>query len=169
MKMNTPLCLLGLIPLLVSCASQPITLGPVGPSPLAGSSSSPGIGHLEVFSGLVEQSDDQNQGSTDPIWYQHSDYKVYDTGGKLVQQVDNTVGHYSTSPRLVSLPAGSYTVRAQASGGVSVNIPVIIERDRTTKVHLDEKWRLSPTTPKTEVVCAPAGYPVGWRAHLAVK
>ncbi len=170
MRMKMPLCLPSLILLLVSCASPPpITLSAVGPGPFPGRTSSAGTGQLQVFSSLAEQSDDQNQGSTDPAWYQHSDYNVYDATGKLVKHVDNATGHYSTSPRLVSLPAGSYTVRAQASEGGSVNVPVIIDMGRTTKVHLDENWRLPPAIPKTEIVCAPDGDPVGWRAHLLTK
>ena len=166
MKLNATFCLLGIIPLLASCASHPVTLAPVGPNPTAGRTSAIGTGSLQVFSSLAEESDDQNQGSTDPAWYQHTDYRVYDTRGRLAAYVDNATGHYSKSPRLVSLPPGNYTVRAQASEGRLVYIPVRIVRDRTTKVHLDENWRLPPGTPKTEIVTAPGGYPVGWRADL---
>ncbi len=169
MKINAPFCLLGVIPLLASCASQPITLAPVGPSPFAGGSSSVGTGHLQVFSSLAERSDDQNQSSTDPVWYQHTDYNVYDGRGKLVRHVDNTVGHYSTSPRLVSLQPGNYTVRARATEWLSANVPVVIERGRTTKVHLDKNWKPPVGTPKTEIVSAPGGYPVGWRADPVTK
>ena len=169
MKINTTFCLLGVIPLLASCASQPITLAPVGPSPFAGGSSSIGTGHLLVFSSLAEQSDDQDQGSTDPVWYQHTDYNVYDAGGKLVKHVDNTLGHYATSPRLVFLRPGNYTVRARATEGLSVNVPVVIEGGRTTKIHLDENWKPPAGTQKTEVVSAPGGYPAGWRAGLLTQ
>jgi hypothetical protein len=169
MKINTTFCLLAVIPLLASCASQLITLAPVGPSPIAGGSSSIGTGYLQVFSSLDQQSDDQNQGSTDPVWYQHTDYNIYDTAGKLVKPVNNTVGHYLTSPRLVSLRPGNYTVKAQATEWLSVNVPVIIECGRTTKVHLDENWKPPAGTQKTEVVSAPGGYPVGWRADLPTQ
>ena len=169
MKINTTFCLLGVIPLLASCASQPISLARVGPNPFTGGFASIGAGHLQVFSSLAEQSDDQNQGSTDPAWYQHTDYNVYDTGGRLVKCVNNTVGHYSTSPRLVSLRPGNYTVRAQSAEGLSVNVPVVIERGRTTKVYLDENWRPPAGTQKTEIVSALGNYPVGWRADLLTQ
>jgi hypothetical protein len=170
MKINTTSCLLGIIPLLASCA-QPITLAPVGPNPFAGRSSSVGTGCLQVFSRLAEQSDDQNQGGGggNPVWYQHTDYNVYDAKGKLVKHVDNVVGHYSTSPRLVSLRPGNYTVRSQAKGWLSVKVPVVIEADRTTKVHLDENWQPPAGTPKTDLVTAPDGYPAGWSADLVIK
>jgi hypothetical protein len=169
MRVYTALFLLGIIPLLESCASHPITLAPVGPNPYAGGTSDVGTGQLQVFSSLAEQSDNQNQGSKDAVWYQHTDYNVYDARGKLVKHVDNTVGHYEKAPRLVSLPAGQYIVSAQSRDALSVKIPVVIERGRTTKVHLDENWRLPPSTPNTEVVSAPGGYPVGWRADLPGK
>ena len=169
MKIKAMFCLLGVIPLLASCASHPITLAPVGPNPFAGRSPAGGTGHLQVFSSLAEESDDQNQGSTDPVWFQHTDYAIYTAEGKLFEHVDNNIGHYAASPRLISLPAGNYTVRARETEGLLVNIPVVIERDRTTKVHLDEKWKLPADTQKTEVVSAPGGYPVGWRADLPTK
>ena len=168
MRIYTTFCLVGVIPLLASCASQPITLAPVGPNPFAGGASI-GTGHLQIFSCLAERSDDQNQGSNDPVWYQHTDYNIYDAGGKLVRHVDNNVGHYSTSPRLVSLRPGNYTVGAQSAEGLSVNVPVVIERGRTTKVHLDENWKPPAGTQKTEIVSALGNYPVGWRADLLTQ
>ncbi|MGA2659257.1 MAG: hypothetical protein ABSH34_17275 [Verrucomicrobiota bacterium] len=171
MKLKTAFLLLGVIPMLASCASPPVALAPVGPGPLADRSPGIGTGRLQVFSSLAEQNDDQNQGGSgaSPIWYQDTDYNIYDASGKLVEHVDNTVGHYSTSPRLVSLPPGKYTVRARDKEWLSVNVPVVIERGRTTKVHLDDNWQPPPNTPKTEVVSAPDGNPVGWRAGLPSK
>jgi hypothetical protein len=168
MKINARFLLLGVIPLLASCASPPIALAPVGPGPFAGRSSSIGTGRLQVFSSLAEECDDQNQGGSgaSPIWYQHTDYNVYDAGGKLVKHVHNTVGHYSTSPRLISLRPGNYTVRARDKEWLSVNVPVVIERGRTTKIHLDENWEPPAGTRKTEIVSAPDGNPVGWRDDL---
>ena len=171
MKINATFCLLGVIPMLVSCASRPITLAPVGPNPFASRASSTGTGYLQVFSRLFLQNDDQNQSASggDPSWYQHTDYNLYDAKGKLVKHVGNTVGHYSTSPRLVSLRPGSYTLRAQAKEWLSVKVPVIIEPGRTTKVHLDDNWGPPEGTPKTVVVTTPGGYPVGWSAAPSIK
>lgn len=153
--------------LLAACASRPITLGPVEPGSHPVESTISGTGRLQVFSRLAEQTDDQNQGDNggDPPWYQHTDYNVYDAGGKRVKHVDNTVGHYSTSPRIISLRPGKYTVIAPARDWLSVRIPVIIERNKTTQVHLDDNWRPPPATPKTELVSMPNGTPVGWRAN----
>ena len=170
MKINTTLCLLGVIPLVVSCA-QPITLTTVGPNPITGRSSSFGRGYLQVFSSLAEESDDQNQGANggNPVWFQHTDYNVYDAKGKRVKHVDNTIGHYSTSPRLVSLQPGTYTVKAEAKDWLLVKVPVLSEPGRTTKVHLDDNWRPPAGTPNAEVVTSPGGHTVGWRADPGIK
>jgi hypothetical protein len=164
MKIKKRFLLPCLVALLASCASSPITLAPVGPSPFARAFPTDGKGRLEVFSRLSEQSDNQNQGDNggDPIWYQHTDYTVYNSRGKRVEYVDNTSGHYSTSPRIVSLPPGKYTVRAQGKDWLVVNVPVVIERGRTTQVYLDDNWTPPVGTPKADLVCAPNGRSVGW-------
>lgn len=154
----------GLVSLLVGCSSMPVAIAPIGPNP-AGSQTQATIGQLEVFSNVAEQSDDQNQGSTDPVWYQHTDYGVYDLHGKLVKRVSNAVGHYGRAPRRVALSAGQYLVRAQSKDYLQVEVPVTIERGRTTRVHLDDNWRPPADTPKRELVTLPNGNPVGWRVE----
>ena len=168
MKINTTFVLLGLVPLLASCTSPPIALAPVGPAPFAGGFSSNGTGGLQVFSCLEEENDDQNQGSSgaSPSWYQRTDYNIYDATGKLVKHVDNTTGHYATSPRLVSLPPGKYTVRALDKDWQSVSVPVVIKPGLTTEVHLGKTWEPPAGAEKNEIVSGPDGHPVGWRADL---
>ncbi len=162
--------LLGVVPLVVSCASPPLALAPVGPNPSV-IGTSVDSGGLQVFSELVQESDDQNQAGdgASPFWYQHSGYSIYTAEGKLVKRVDNTVGHYATAPRVVALPPGRYTVQARAKGWRAVAVPVEVARGRTTRVHLDENWQPPPGTLKNEVVSAPSGAPVGWRADLPSK
>jgi hypothetical protein len=150
-----------LISLLLGCASIPVTLTPVGPSP-GGPQSAASMGELQVFSCLEARSDDQNQGSTDPIWYQHTDYGVYSLDGKLVRQVGNITGHYAEAPRLVALPAGRYFVKAHALGYMLVRVPVTIKRGQITKLHLDENWKPPVGIVKTEFVSLPDGKPIGW-------
>jgi hypothetical protein len=121
-------------------------------------------GDLQVFSSLIEKNDDQNQGSDNPAWYQHTDYRVYNLQGKLVKRVDNTIGRYEQAPRRVALPAGRYLVKAQAKDYFWVEVPVTIERGRTTRVHLDDNWKLPATAPTSGIVSLPNGKPVGWSA-----
>lgn len=156
----------GMVSVLVGCATTPVALAPVGPNP-AGRERAVSKGELQVFSNLGEESDDQNQGGTDPVWYQHRDYNIYNLQGKLVKHVDNTIGHYEQAPRRVALPAGRYLVKAQAKDYLRVAVPVTIEPGRTTRVHLDDKWQLPADTPHRELVCLPNGDPAGWRTEIA--
>jgi hypothetical protein len=153
-----------LLALLVGCSSTPVALAPVGPYP-AGNERIVSKGELQVFSNPAEQSANENQGSKDPVWYQHTDYNIYNLQGKLVKHVDNTNGHYEQAPRRVNLAPGRYIVKAQAKDYLQVEVPVTIERGRTTRVHLDDKWNLPADTSKRELVSLPNGNPVGWRAE----
>lgn len=160
MKIERCLVALGIITLLAGCASQRVVLVPVGPSPLGNNIPSSRMGYLRVFSERepIEEGDD-------PVYYQHTDYKIYDARGKVMRQVGNTNGHFDTSPRAVSLPPGRYTVKARAKDYLSVWVPVIIEPGRTTSVHLDDRWACPTNTPRNEFVFEPTGSPVGWKAE----
>ena len=148
----------GLALLLTGCTSTPVVLAPVGPSPAAiGRAGS--NGQLVVYSAWQGRTEGNN-----PVWHQHSDYVLYDPQGRRLRYVDNTVGNYERTPRVVTLPAGKYFVKAQAEDYLGVKVPVVIEPGRTTRVHLDGDWKPPVATPTTELVSVPAGYPVGWRA-----
>ena len=88
---------------------------------------------------------------------------IYNLQGKLVRHVDNSVGHYEQAPRRVALPAGRYLVKAQAKDYLQVEVPITIERGRTTRVHLDDNWTLPSDTAERKV-SLPNGNPVGWSA-----
>jgi hypothetical protein len=159
------ICLLlgaGLISGLAGCAT-PVALAPVGPDS-AGFENPSASGKLVVYSSLAVQSDDQNQGSRDPVWHQHTDYSISDLQGNRVRHVDNTIGHYEEAPRRVVLPAGKYLVKARANDYLTVMVPVRIECGRTTTVHLDDNWNMPAGVPVTAVVSLPNGQAVGWRA-----
>lgn len=65
---------IGVVSLLMGCASTQVSLPPVGPNPeRAGTKSS--TGDLQVFSSLVGRAEGEN-----PTWHQHSDYYIYDPG-----------------------------------------------------------------------------------------
>ena len=149
-----------LLLVLTGCASTPVTLSPVGPNPIAAQTQSI-QGGLEVFSRLAARSDDQNQGSTDPIWYQHTGYSIYRPDGSLMKRVQNTVGHYEQDPCVVNLPAGQYIVKAQATDMFWVKVPVTIKPGEITRVHLDGQWK--PSAHGEAVVRLPDGKAVGWK------
>ncbi len=154
----------GLLSLMMGCVSKSIALGPVGPNP-DGSQREASTGSLQVFSRMDVQQDDQNQaGDGTPVWHQYTEYNVYNLDGKLVKRVVNSAGHYSERAEVVALPPGKYLVKAQAKDYFWVEVPVTIERGRTTRVHLDENWKPPAETAKKDVVTGPDGNPIGWRA-----
>jgi len=159
MKTSIPITLAAMTLLLLGCSSTPVAVAPVGPNPAGGLTNNGGNGQLEVFSALKGRTEGNN-----PTWYQHSSYFIYDGEGNRLEWVDNSPGYYATAPRLITLPAGHYVVKAQAKDYFWVQVPVVIEPGRITKVHLDDAWQTPTGTPKTELVSVPAGYPVGWRA-----
>jgi len=130
----------------------------VGPNPFSPQNSS-ASGQLEVFSALEGRSEGNN-----PSWHQHADYYLCDQQGRHLRHVDNTVGYYAQAPRVITLPPGKYLVKAPAKDALWLEVPVVIESGRITKVHLDGDWKLPADTSETKFVDAPAGYPVGWRA-----
>jgi hypothetical protein len=146
--------------MLMGCASAPIALAPVGPGPAdyAGAGST---GQLLVYSAWQGHAEGDN-----PAFYQHADYYIYNPQGRLIRHVDNAVGHYEQVPRPVSLTAGKYLVRSRAKGFGNdwVMVPVVIRGGETTKIHLDNGWKIPAGVSSMQVVSIPNGYPVGWRA-----
>ena len=147
----------GLVLLLVGCASTPVVLAPVGPNWARGGSMA-ATGGLQVFSSLVGAAKAIiPSGISTPIITSISH-------GKLVKHVDNNIGYYAKAPRRVALPAGKYVVKTQASDYFWVDVPVTIKLGQTTRVHLDDYWKLPADVSKPELVSLPNGKPVGWRA-----
>lgn len=142
---------------LAGCTSTQVAVAPVGPNP-ATRAPVLGDGQLEVYSAFS----DRREGN-DPTWRQHSSYYIYTAGGRRLQHVVNAPGYYSTMPRLVTLPPGEYIVNARAKDALWTKVPVVIKPNEITRVHLDGNWQ--PNVPGVEVVMAPAGYPIGWRAR----
>src|SRR5665213_190468 len=145
----------------VGCATPPVVVAPVGPNP-ANVASAASMGSLQVFSQMMVQNDDQNQGGYGKYdWQQHTDYNIYDLHGKLIMHVFNETGHYAEAPKRIALPVGNYLVKAQAKDFFWAKVPVTIERGRTTRVHLDDNWKPATVTLKQDLVTMPNGNPVG--------
>ncbi len=164
MKIKSKYLLFGIIPLLASCASQPITLAPVGPGPSAMGPLAPstGTGRLIVFTETEEYEYDQ-----DVPFFPHKDYQVYTLDGKRIKRVWNHRDHEDENPAVVTLPVGNYLVKADAVYYGTVTVPVVIKPNQTTKVVLQPGWKPGKTVASTDLVQMPGGYPVGWRADLA--
>jgi hypothetical protein len=157
---------LGVIPLLASCASQPIALAPVGPRPVAGKQFLPssGQGRLQVFTETEETEVDH-----DVPYYPHRDYRIYAADGRRLQQVWNSQSREDNTPAVVSLPAGRYLIKADAELYGPVTVPVVIKPGQTTKVILQPGWKPSKEIAEADVVRMPDGYPIGWRADLPLQ
>ncbi len=162
---RTAYLLLGVVPLLASCASPTLVSDTVGPNPFRARNAAVPSGYLRVFSQTEPVTEGFDEGAN-PTYYQHSDYRIYDNRGKLVKYVGNTIGEYSSAPRLVSLPPGAYIVKARAKDFLLMNVPVLIEPGRTTNVHLDDQWNPPATANSSEIVKEPSGSFVGWRASV---
>jgi hypothetical protein len=163
MKIRLRYLLLGIIPLLASCASQPITLAPVGPRPVAWEPLAPssGNGQLQVFTATEEY--DWNR---DVPFFPHSDYQLYTADGQRLKRVWNHQTHEDETPAVVTLPAGNYVVKADAELYGVVSVPVVIKPNQTTRIILQPGWKPGATVASSDLVQIPGGYPVGWRADL---
>ncbi len=161
MKTKTTYLLLGVLPFLASCASQPISLAPVGPAPQAAGPSVGGTGHLQVFTETEEYDDD------DLYFFAHTDYQIYTADGKRLRRVWNALDQEDENPALVTLPAGNYVVKASAEFYGLVSVPVEIKPHRTTTVILQPGWKPDGPFAASDLVRLPNGYFVGWRADLA--
>lgn len=145
---------------LTGCSSTPVSLAPVGPGPFTPQAAALSTGGLQVYSAMVGRTEGDN-----PSWYQHTDYYLRDTSSQENRRIDNTVGHYSQRPRTVYLTSGTYMVKAEASSGKWVEVPVVIKSGETTFLHLDGQWNPA-TISQAQIVKMPDGYAVGWHGNL---
>ena len=154
-----------LIPIWVSCQTQPhLVIAPVGP-PSSEASSSPldfiGVGLLKVYSAT-----ETREVGKFINYYPHTPYIIYSTNGTLLRWVANSVANIDENPALVHLPAGIYSIRAQDDDYGRVTVPVVIKSGQMTTVHLETRApsRHESLNP-TNSVRLPDGRMVGWRAQ----
>jgi hypothetical protein len=149
------------VPMLVSCASTPVVLAPVGPEPApwSGLEPSAGTGGLQVFTATDEYELDH-----DVPYFPHQDYEIYSGTGSRLRRVWNSQSHEDETPAVVTLPAGKYLVKADAELYGFVTVPVVIRPAELTRVILQPGWSPKPAVARSELVRIPQGYYVGWRA-----
>lgn len=158
--------LLLIVPLLVSCAAQRITLATVGPRPLAWRTGSPSSarGQLQVFTET-----DSYEYSHDVPYFPHRDYRIYTAQGKYLKRVWNSQSHEDERPATVELPAGQYVVKADAEFYGLVNVPVVIVPGQLTRVILQPGWNPGKEVSVSDLVQMPNGYLVGWRVKTGAQ
>ena len=151
--------------LLAGCATgkSGITLDAVGPFPGQPAAVSSANGTLVVYSAYQVNADFN---SRDPYRPEYSDYKIFTTDGKLLQRVHNNSGTILQDPGSVELPTGKYRVIARANGYGYVTVPVIVEAQQSTILHLEGggSWSDKSALGHTDAVRLPDGQVVGWRA-----
>jgi len=146
------------IPFLAGCASQPISLAPVGPEPISRMTSG-SKGYLQVFSATMEL---RAEPDSNTYFHPHSSYDIKDESGKVVRFVPNHASDMDEWPDEVILPAGNYIIVAESTWCGQVSVPLVIQKGKTTVVHLDNNWWPSSQTSSNQLVYLPDGEAVGW-------
>jgi len=145
--------------LLSACATCP-PLPPVGPAPVAAGYIESGNGTLVVYSAW--------SCFDTYLTSDHSGYNIYSNDGKLVKWVPNGIeGDWTVEPPTpVSLPPGSYKVKAEGGEYGWVIVPVVIKSGQTTPVYLDGgRHSIDSLAGRNNKVLLPDGRIVGWAAN----
>jgi len=179
MKYITAVALAGATAWLAGCASTPrvVVVEPVGPAPAR---VAPGVGDgsLAIYSARTPAIADvnvaewrynndfgKNEFLDEPA---HTDYTIYTQDGEVFRRVRNVRDPNDQTPTLVTLPAGSYKVEAEAlncdSHRVNVLMFVVIRPGQATIAHLEGDWNPSGQYKETELATLPCGRIIGWRA-----
>jgi hypothetical protein len=149
--------------MLSGCSTPLVIDHAIGPNPFSVSSTAAN-GELQVFTMTEEEN---NVGFAFP-YSQRTAYSIYTPDGKPTKHVnDNNCGHFDDTPPVISLPPGTYAIKAfmaQDLGNFTV-LNVVIEPGRKTEVHLDGRWRSPFDDSKNQLVRAPNGFVLGWLAR----
>jgi hypothetical protein len=124
-------------------------------------------GTLVVYSAFRRNADFN---ALDPNRPEYSDYKIFDTDGKLLQRVHNNSGTILQDAVPVELSPGKYNVVARANGYGYVTIPVMIVAQQDTILHLEGGgfWPNESAFNQTNAVRLPDGQIVGWKAAASL-
>jgi hypothetical protein len=150
--------------LVTGCASNRnhLTLDTVGPSgQLTGADAATGT--LVVYSAFKRNADFD---SRDPYRQEYSDYKILTDNGHLLHKVHNNSGTIFQDVVSVSLSPGKYQVEARANGYGFVTVPVVVEAQHSTVLHLEggSPWPDTSAFNQSNTVRLPDGQIVGYRA-----
>ncbi len=163
-QIRPPLAALWLaLPLLAvpACAEQTTRIAePVGPAPASPSFFDEGrlVVHTPVRSDA--RYGEEVYGASHPS---SELFTILDRDGHVVRSIYNQ--DTGSSPDAVTLQAGEYLVRTKDGDGSRVEAWVQIVPGRTTEVFLDQSWKLQQPSAHDNLVRAPDGTIVGWRAQ----
>ena len=124
-------------------------------------------GTLEVFSAF----DSHAHFNDLPYLRHYTDYKITSADGTLQQTVHNNNGLLVEAPKSLELPVGSYQVVAHANGYGLVTVPVVIQANQVTTVHLEggASWPNHAVLLGSNPVRLPDGEIAGWRANTEAR
>ena len=159
--MYTALLGAGIILGLIGCATSPIALAPVGPDSIGRTMPGP-EGYLEVFT--ATQTIDVD---FEAYFHPHMGYDINDATGRSVKFVPNHTSNMDQSPDTVALPPGNYNIVAESSCCGLVTVPVVIQKGKTTVVHLDGSWWRPSHASTSPLVYLPDGEAMGWSGLIA--
>src|ERR1700744_1287829 len=123
--------------ILSGCATgknSAMTIPPVGPSADVLASANPTNGTLVVYTAYKRNADFSMRDNYRP---EYSDYQVLDADGKSVRHVHNNSGNIFQDVVSIALEPGRYSVVARANGYGYLTIPVVIEAQHGTVLHLE--------------------------------
>ncbi|MDB6066496.1 MAG: hypothetical protein JWR26_2704 [Pedosphaera sp.] len=128
--------LLGIIPLLASCAgNQPdASLQPMKTSALSSS------GHSLRNQGFLVIYTPTNMrfGESNARYFPHTPYEIYNHNSDwMYEYVPNHLGKKDEKPTLVTIPSGPYRVKAHTAYGHLITIPVVIRPETLTTICLE--------------------------------
>jgi hypothetical protein len=134
----------------------------VGPLPSSAGTTDSTNGTLLVYSAYKRNADFD---SSDPNRPEHSDYKILTDDGRPVCRVHNITPTSLQDITTVELAPGKYQVVARANGYGYLTIPVFIERQRSTVLHLEGGgfWPNETEFNQTNSVRLPDGQIIGWK------
>jgi hypothetical protein len=163
MKVLTRFAVVCVVACTAACTStQPnLALAPIGPRRLPVEAERQLTGSLVVYSAFeaVNTPSDSDQ-------RRHSDYELRSADGAVIKRVSNQEQTFSEDPATVKLAPGRYSITARANASRRVDVPIVIEADKTTCVRLDGSEPIgSRRVAASEMVRLPDGTPVGWRVR----
>ncbi len=149
---------------LLGCAAHSATVvrDPVGPA-VAPVAPVGAPGELKVFSADRVSVNSQSEY---PV---HTPYTILTIHGEPLRHVQNLAGLFGQDPEGVSLPQGSYRVRALSADSGEVIITVVIRPGKTTVVDLDGTALPQDKSVEGQWVRLPDGHVVGWQADCTTN
>jgi hypothetical protein len=165
MKTFIPSLLMAAGVLLSGCASNPngLVVDPVGPAlsqPMTADATS---GTLVVYSAYKRNADFNSRDSNRP---EYSDYRILTADGHLLRRVRNNSGTIFQDAVTETLAPGKYNVSARANSYGYLTVPVVIEAQHSTILHLEggSPWPDASVFNQTNAVQLPDGQIIGWKA-----